>query len=452
MEQEAYTVFQGIYNKVIALTDDDSGDRSRNLLKLKNAYAQEDGALGGFVSLYGQIDVQRQQDYFDIASMPLTKTMIDETSGAREALDYLNSSTGFVSTLQDQGDKSNIRSLMGKLLVNKIAFGVYKDMDPEEMVAKLHTELFPDTYVLETGLPLNIPISKSLAEAFGITGNGELKEKFGDASELMVRQLVLQEGWSYQKTTDVTPQVEAQVNGMLNSKTGLANILSKGIDSLTNTYNIEGSVDKKVEKQQKQEALQGDSASITFAPIPSKNGKGYMLGIYNYDEDSPKNSILIGHMFQNGKAYELTDKQFASFAQSNKIVNYLHSHRVQAPLSHEFIRDTYKDAIERSESNTIKPSKSDWSLINAFEDAGQLELDYALRPLLDLLDKAAKEKGVVNLSVKETDKVLDDFLHNQDRWYQMFPQFIQPFFETMSNSYFSHELDPNLQLFKKIYR
>ena len=89
---------------------------------------------------------------------------------------------------------------------------------------------------------------------------------------------------------------------------------------------------------------------------------------------------------------------------------------------------------------------SDWDIINWFQSPGLVELNHALNPLLSILNKTAQEKGVEFLSPEETDTVVDDFLHNQDRWYQMFPQFVQPFLEKMDNFKAYHELPSQLQV------
>mgnify|MGYP000023306313 CR=1 FL=1 len=50
------------------------------------------------------------------------------------------------------------------------------------------------------------------------------------------------------------------------------------------------------------------------------------------------------------------------------------------------------------------------------------------------------------LTDDETDKIVDGFLHKQERWYQIFPQFIQPFIEKIDNYNLYHQLPKQLQI------
>ena len=431
--QEAQELFLQKHSEAQAWLDipDAYGARIR---ELANIFGAENKALGAYVSLYDELDPSFRDSWFEVAALSIDTTKIKGLSDAITSFHYLNASTGFVSTLESRKDKQNIKTLQEKMVADLVARGV--STDDTELVQLVDEKMFPNKYIVETGVGLNFAVDTQIGKQYGLDNVNDYKSGL----ELFRQKLVLEKGWTFRGSKNITPDVRTKIDEYISPENTLESTVSNWVSKQVDT------VKEEIENLQRSEAMQNKSDNIRFAPVASKDGKGLMMGVYNVQGDNSKDSILIGTMLKDGMPYIESQEKFAGTSLSYKLVEYLQSHRVQFGLSHEYLKDAHDDAIDRQGRGVLNPKMSDWNIINWFQSPGLVELNHALKPLLSILNKTAQEKSVEFLSPEETDTVVDDFLHNQDRWYQMFPQFVQPFLEKMDNFKAYHELPSQLQV------
>lgn len=344
------------------------------------------------------------------------------------------SQNDYLSTIYDPQLKQDLLQTKFNMINYKIQMGKWNnDTDPYEAAQQLNNEMFPNQYVIDTGKRLNFAVDKEIFEkqadldpdkalsgANLLIANMDELNADGQAFKWGIFKEI---GDDYQK---MMPEKELEKR---KKELELAGILH-GKD--TENY---------LREQATQDIIDGNSYNLERALIPDSSGEGYRIGIFYIPEDgSSKDGILIGAMLDGNKFRHISHQELLGASASEHFMEYVTSNYFN--YSHKNVQKLKDEGIETDEKYSWKTQRVSDYYPQFFEEMGQLEFQYVLKPLSDMLDKKATEKfgkkyrpGVDFLSDAESQTVLESYMDRLDRFYKSdyVPDVLKPTVRSISN-------------------
>ena len=208
---------------------------------------------------------------------------------------------------------------------------------------------------------------------------------------------------------------------------------------------IEGSSlsgDAQMEQQILDDLMRGNAPYMYKALIPRTGGQeGYWIGVFWHPEGtSPTNAKLIGAMInKEGQKHVVSNEELLGASASDQILEYLTSWFFD--YNHENVRNLYKEGVNpanREEgwgtavtTEEFEKGKEDaWTSFAGLRrgiskltgDIGDLEFQYAIKPLYRMLEEKAKEvhgdkyvEGQTFLDEEQSQDVLREFMDRFNR-------------------------------------
>ena len=188
--------------------------------------------------------------------------------------------------------------------------------------------------------------------------------------------------------------------------------------------------------------MRGNAPYMYKALIPRTGGQeGYWIGVFWHPEGtSPTNAKLIGAMInKEGQKHVVNNQELLGASASDQILEYLTSWFFD--YNHENVRNLYKEGVNpanREEgwgtavtTEEFEKGKEDaWTSFAGLRrgiskltgDIGDLEFQYAIKPLYRMLEEKAKEvhgdkyvEGQTFLDEEQSQDVLREFMDRFNR-------------------------------------
>ena len=202
------------------------------------------------------------------------------------------------------------------------------------------------------------------------------------------------------------------------------------------------SPEARLEQQILDDLMRGNAPYMYKALIPRTGGQeGYWIGVFWHPEGtSPTNAKLIGAMInKEGQKHVVSNEELLGASASDQILEYLTSWFFD--YNHENVRNLYKEGVNpanREEgwgtavtTEEFEKGKEDaWTSFASLRrgiskligDIGDLEFQYAIKPLYKMLEDKAKEvhgdkyvEGETFLDEEQSQDVLREFMDRFNR-------------------------------------
>jgi len=202
------------------------------------------------------------------------------------------------------------------------------------------------------------------------------------------------------------------------------------------------SAEARLEQQILDDLMRGNAPYMYKALIPRTGGQeGYWIGVFWHPEEtSPTNAKLIGAMInKEGQKHVVSNEELLGASASDQILEYLTSWFFD--YNHENVRNLYKEGVNpanREEgwgtavtTEEFEKGKEDaWTSFASLRrgiskltgDIGDLEFQYAIKPLYKMLEDKAKEvhgdkyvEGQTFLDEEQAQDVLREFMDRFNR-------------------------------------
>lgn len=313
-----------------------------------------------------------------------------------------------------------------------------EDTDPYEAAKQLDSEMFPNQYVIHTDKRLNFAVDEEVFRIkfdldpelalnganFIIGTMDELNYSTDPEGQPFKWGIFKEIGDDYQK---LMPKEELEKLKEVTESMGILH--GKGTEEYIRRKII-------------QDVIDGNAYNLERALIPDSSGEGYRIGIFYIPEDgSSRNAILIGAMLDGNKFRHISHEELVGASASELLMNYVTSHSFN--YTHQNIQRLSEEGIDTEENYSWKrPRVSDWAIIAKFQEMGELEFQYAIKPLSDMLEKQASEKygesyreGIDFLTDAESQIVLENYMDRLDRFYKRdyIPDIAKPWVRAISN-------------------
>ena len=222
-------------------------------------------------------------------------------------------------------------------------------------------------------------------------------------------------------------------------------MIAPGLPATIPIMNEQGqqiSAEARLEQQILDDLMRGNAPYMYKALIPRTGGQeGYWIGVFWHPEGtSPTNAKLIGAMInKEGQKHVVSNEELLGASASDQILEYLTSWFFD--YNHENVRNLYKEGVNpanREEgwgtavtTEEFEKGKEDaWTSFAGLRrgiskltgDIGDLEFQYAIKPLYRMLEEKAKEvhgdkyvEGQTFLDEEQSQDVLREFMDRFNR-------------------------------------
>ena len=357
-------------------------------------------------------------------------TLYNETRGFLDAW----RDTSMISTYLDPQKKQNAIAFEDRILRGKILNGEFKEnkTNPRDAAEYLREFIHPGKFVVNTDGPVNYWVYEDQYKRFDLDPNLALN----GSNSLIGWTDENKGGWAvFKELGDDFQKVMAE--------TELKEIRSTA-ESMGILHGKE--MEDYIREQVTQDLIDGNSYNLKRALIHNSNGKGYRIGIFFIPEDgSKKDGILIGAMLDGDKFRDISEEELVGASASGHVLDYVLSNYFDR--SHKNINNLYREGLDNNDKDYWKnPRVSDWAvvgpLISYFEEMGELEFKYAIKPLADMMEKEASKKygnkykpGIDFLSDEQSKEVLKSYIDRHERFFKSdyVPDWVRPHVRNISN-------------------
>ena len=253
------------------------------------------------------------------------------------------------------------------------------------------------------------------------------------------RELMSQEKYDEYKQQTITKGLNAGLVDIDNP------MIPPGLPAKIPRMNEQGqqiSAEARLEQQILDDLMRGNAPYMYKALIPKSGGQeGYWIGVFWHPEEtSPTNAKLIGAMInKEGQKHVVSNEELLGASASDQILEYLTSWFFD--YNHENVRNLYIEGVNpanREEgwgtavtTEEFEKGKEDaWTTFAGLRrgiskltgDIGDLEFQYAIKPLYRMLEEKAKEvhgdkyvEGQTFLDEEQSQDVLREFMDRFNR-------------------------------------
>jgi hypothetical protein len=253
------------------------------------------------------------------------------------------------------------------------------------------------------------------------------------------RELMSQEKYDEYKQQTITKGLNAGLVDINNP------MIPPGLPAKIPRMNEQGqqiSAEARLEQQILDDLMRGNAPYMYKALIPKSGGQeGYWIGVFWHPEGtSPTNAKLIGAMInKEGQKHVVSNEELLGASASDQILEYLTSWFFD--YNHENVRNLYIEGVNpanREEgwgtavtTEEFEKGKEDaWTTFAGLRrgiskltgDIGDLEFQYAIKPLYKMLEDKAKEvhgdkyvEGQTFLDEEQAQDVLREFMDRFNR-------------------------------------
>ena len=223
-------------------------------------------------------------------------------------------------------------------------------------------------------------------------------------------------------------------------------MIAPGLPATIPRMNEQGqqiSAEARLEQQILDDLMRGNAPYMYKALIPRTGGQeGYWIGVFWHPEGtSPTNAKLIGAMInKEGQKHVVNNQELLGASASDQILEYLTSWFFD--YNHENVRNLYKEGVnpanrEAGWGTAVSTEEFDDSFKESLKstfpalrrgiskltgDIGDLEFQYAIKPLYKMLEEKAKEvhgdkyiEGQTFLDEEQAQDVLREFMDRFNR-------------------------------------
>jgi len=348
---------------------------------------------------------------------------------------YVNSyrDTSMISTFLDPQKRQNAMALQDTILKGKIANGEFNnETDPRLAAEYLDDFIYPGKYVVPTDGPVNFWVNEDQYKRFDL----DPKLALNGANSLIGWTDENKGGWAvFKELGDDFQKVmsEKELRKIRDYAEGIGILHGKDMEDY-------------VRRQVTQDLIDGNAYNLQRALIHNSTGEGYRIGIFFIPDDgSSEDGILIGAMLEGNEFRDISQEELLGASASGHVLDYVLSNYFDR--SHKNINRLYNEGLDNVDRDYWRnPRVNDWAvvgpLIASFEEMGELEFKYAIKPLVEMMEKEASKvygdkykPGKDFLSDEQAKEVLKSYMDRHDRFYKSdyIPDFIRPTVRTMSN-------------------
>lgn len=363
----------------------------------------------------------------------------DDKSKLEQVLEQAQnlSTMNHLSTIYDYDTRQGFIELQENYIKGRFRDGSWKyDIDAYEAAKQAHEVIFSDMYTLETGNRINFSVNTQLYDRYDIDpdlalnganliiGTMDQMNSEGNQFEWGIFKSI---GEDYQKAMpeEALKKAESKLEGIR---------LMHGQDTA-----------EFLEREITQDIIEGNAENLYRSLIHSSDGEGYQIGIFYVPEgNSKKEAMLIGAMLDGNKYKRISEEELFAASTEQHLYDFVTD--INFEIDHNDIKRLYKDGLnidENQEGYWKTKRVSEWGFIRAFQDMGEMEFKWTIKPLHDLLEKKAIQKfgknynrEKENLTENETREVLEVYMDRFDRFYKStyIPDAIRPFVRNIQNS------------------
>jgi hypothetical protein len=347
------------------------------------------------------------------------------------------SSMNHLSTIYDYDTRQGFIELQENYIKGRFRDDTWGyDTDAYDAAKQAHKYIFGDMYTLDTGNKINFSVNTQLYDRYEIDPDLAL-----NGANLIIGTMdqMNSEGnqfeWGIFKSIGEDFQKAMPEEALKKAKSKLEGIrLMHG----QNTAEF-------LEREITQDIIEGNAENLYRSIIHSSDGDGYQIGIFYVPEgNSKKEAILIGAMLDGNKYKRISEEELFAASTEQHLYDFVTD--INFEIDHNDIKRLYKDGlnIDENQEGYWKTNRvSEWGFIRAFQDMGEMEFRWTIKPLHDLLEKKAIQKFGKNynrekehLTENETREVLEVYMDRFDRFYKSkyIPDAIRPFVRNIQNS------------------
>tara|TARA_R100000781_G_scaffold110362_1_gene75801 strand:- start:425 stop:1582 length:1158 start_codon:yes stop_codon:yes gene_type:complete len=369
----------------------------------------------------------------------------DDKSKLEQVLEQAQnlSTMNHLSTIYDYNTRQGFIELQENYIKGRFRDGSWKyDIDAYEAAKQAHKVFFGDKYTLETGNRINFSVNTQLYDRYDIDPDLAL-----NGANLIIGTMdqMNSEGnqfeWGIFKSIGEDFQKAMPEEALKKAESKLEGIrLMHGQDTA-----------EFLEREITQDIIEGNAENLYRSLIHSSDGQGYQIGIFYVPEGfSKKDAMLIGAMLDGNKYKRISEEELFAASIEDHLYDYVSEGwsvgSTHFEIDHEEVKRLHKYGLnidENQEGHWKRDRVSGWELIRVFQDMGELEFRWAIKPLHDLLEKKAVQKFGKNynsetqhLTESETREVLEIYMDRFDRFYKStyIPDAIRPFVRNIQNS------------------
>jgi len=421
-------------------------------------------SMAALSDVWDNVDLGIQEQLFGIAT---SKLVVEGTGGipdtesykeVKEHIDERARTEGMNTTMQSTEQKAEHLRLQRDIVEALSLENYWKGRDAKEIATDVDEMLYGGSSVIKTGQRYNFSADDSYYERLGM----ESTEAKNGYKFYMYNMEHEENPASWTTISGIDPQILSQMRDQALQSSMMTNI-TQGVKRFREMKDgeytgkiIEENIKTGVQKEVFSDAfsrIQAQSAEQISEDILRANSKnlrkgfinatggGYNIGVYLVGPNgSIDQSMLIGHFFQKDKKGKKTPKvvtqeELARLSASPYLLNYLNGAKFILNFDHQYVKDLKADGAKRILDNTMAPAVTEMPFLRFLEKAGVSEFEGAILPLYNEMEKKAKELGVDTLNREQSEKILDNLIQRQNRWYKKswMPHFMNNFLESFTS-------------------
>ena len=368
-------------------------------------------SMAALSDVWDNVDLGIREQLFGIAT---SKLVVEGTGGipntesykeVKEHIDERARTEGMNTTMQSTEQKAEHLRLQRDIVEALSLENYWKGRDAKEIATDVDEMLYGGSSVIKTGQRYNFSADDSYYERLGM----ESTEAKNGYKFFMYNMEHEENPASWTTISGIDPKIVSQMKDQ-------------------------------APEQITEDILRANSKNLRKGFINATGG-GFNIGVYLVGPNgSIDQSMLIGHFFQKDKKGRKTPKvvsqeELARLSASPYLLNYLNGAKFILKFDHQYVRDLKAEGAKRILNNTMAPEVTEMPFLRFLEKAGVSEFEGAILPLYNEMEKKAKELGVDTLNREQSEKILDNLIQRQNRWYKTswMPHFMNKFLESFTS-------------------
>ena len=383
-------------------------------------------ALAGLLDLWGDLEASSDKmELFEIATTKITDPdnikpkenffkWQNKVKNVKEAIRMKHVDHGIKSTLQSPEQRSDLGALEEAVLNGLSTEKYFDDQSASEIADIIHKRLYGQYFVVKTGRRYNFSVPKNIYKENGLIDNIEEYTKSGMAH---VFSQMEQDGIKWTLKPDL--QSDLNMDDLVTQEVGDKNVIQQVSELI-----LPDDVQKEIRKRTTLDIIKGESKNLRKGLINVDGG--YQVGVYWLQDGNEKRSILVGTFHQkdengNNVPYFISEEKFLGMSASKPLLRFLMNPKHFTSKLHQHIEDIHERGLEATLDRIIPDKVPKIPILRFLFPVGKLELNYAVKPLINKMRKRATELGLKEgeyLSYEEARKVLHEVAGDQQRWFE----------------------------------